>query len=756
MLTYQDVITVRMGALTTAATAWDQMADGFEEMETLYKAKVQSVADGGEWVGVSAGAAAGQFATTSGQFAAAQKEARAIASILRDAHQQLADLIGQVKDLVEQAKAEEMFVNSSGEAVYDFGKLTPMRHDEDYPKYVQKAKDAEATWTQKIKDAVKAVDDADQGVKLALHKAAGVKSWFERAFDQATGSGAHSFNGAAVGDIEIYEAREAKRYSEQLLAGEKLEGEDLKEWERLLRDNSDEKVFSQTYLDSLGPDKTLRLANRIDDLAHFDDTRNKNAYLQINAGISDSLATATRVPEFKDAGGKHIRFGTEAYNEAFQAWTKTEDARFYNTWREALREHGDDKYDLKAAGDKIAMAKGQDQQVRGYQSLVTLMQQGHGYSPQFVADVTDDMIAMEKKDPDVWDLYGHFGKKDGEGWFANDPVDGALGVMSRNPEGAAGYLDPGTTVGKERFDYLLGNGDGSRDWNLTNTTHWQGPGGNIEVDGSDVEDPDSREGLGNALAAAATGVAPSGSPQGPTVHTDANNRVFEYSLDVLSKQGDDMPASLRDDMAVIMTNHGHEVFVAMHDQSGNKTTLDQNQVMEMTKQVSRSQHSYALLQQGMNYAIIDSFYDKDSQPEDTLDAAGHAVGFMEEARYNALQGDKHDYTWDKAWSYHGSGALLNFIPVYGDIVQRGADMVTTAWIMDEQARQDARVTADNQATYDSRRNQLNALADQWYAVNSEWADSQTGYSKNVGIYNRISAAANDGNDTTDGFMGDQG
>ncbi|OIK26723.1 hypothetical protein [Streptomyces malaysiense] len=57
------------------------------------------------------------------------------------------------------------------------------------------------------------------------------------------------------------------------------------------------------------------------------------------------------------------------------------------------------------------------------------MQQGHGYSPRFVADVTDDMIATEKKNPDVWDLHAKFDGKDGDGRFANDPVDGALEVM---------------------------------------------------------------------------------------------------------------------------------------------------------------------------------------------------------------------------------------------------------------------------------------------------------------------------------------
>ncbi|MET9148390.1 hypothetical protein [Streptomyces sp. NPDC004042] len=759
MLSYQDVVTINLGTLTTAATDWDEMAGGFEELERLYAAQVESVATDGEWVGLSAAAAGGQFASTRRQFADAQTEARAIASLLRDAHQQFSELCGQVKDLVEEARKNDMSVDSKGEAAYDFGKLTPMRHDPDYSTYVSKAKAAEASYTKAIKDAVRAVDDADQGVKLALHKAAGVKSWFERAIGQAGGAG-DSFNGSAVGDIEIYEAREAKAYADQILGGDKLDGADLREYQRLLRDNSGDKVFSQTFLDSLGPDNTLKLSNRTDDLAYFGDTQNKKAYLELNGGVSDALATATRVPDFKDPHGKPLQFGTKAYSDAFDSWTKTGDAQFYKRWRQELRERGDDKYDLQAAHDKIDVGRGHGQQIRGYQSLATLMQQGHGYSPQFVADVTDDMIAMEKKHPDIWDLQGDFSKKGGDGWFANDPVDGALDVMSRDPAGAAGYLDPDSAAGKERFEYLLGNGHGSRDWNVVDTTNFDNP--KVETAGPDTADTDTRKGLGNALAAAATGVDPSSpaGPQGPTQHTAANDRIFVHALDVLSAQGDDMPPSLRDDMAKILTNHGHEVYVAMSDPSGKRDPdqgprLDNSQIMEITKQVSRSQGSYGLLHEGMNHAIMDDVHNSSRKPEDTLNSAGYAVGFMEEARYNALKGDQHDYTWDKAWSYHSSGALLNFIPIYGDLAQRGADVVTSAWIMDEQQDQAAKLTGDNQATYELRRHQLNAIAEQWYATNSGWAHDHVGYSQDDGIYKQIAAAANQGNKMADGIAGDQ-
>jgi hypothetical protein len=755
MPTYHEILTTDLSTLTTAADRWDEMAKKLHEQEQAYRRDVHGITLRPTFVGLTAEAANRRFTNTLKQFQNAQVEAKAVASLLRDAHTQFVDLCRKLESARDDAMAKGMKVSDQGVVSYDTERLSHgdrqvLAHDPDYQESIRKSV---ASWQAHIDQCVKDVDDADKGVEVAFQAVV---------IDSDAGDGTiNGFNGVAQGDIEKYEAQEADDIARRVANGEKVSAADLAELRRAFRDNKGDKAFSQTFLDGLGPDGVIKFTNKLDDLAYSEDTGHKSTYLEINGGLADSLATAMRVPDFRDSNGRHLRFGTDGYNEAFQAWKTSADARFYNKWRQGLREDGGRQYDLKSVADMIHLAKGEGQQIRGYQSLATLLQQGHGYSPQFVADVTDDMIATEKKNPNVWDLYGHFSEKDGHGWFANDPIDGALEVMSRDPEGAAGYLDPGTAAGKERFDYLLGHGHGSRDWNITNTTRWEGPGGNIEVDGGDVEDTDSRKGLGDALTAAATGIDPHGSrPVGPTHHTDANNRVFVHALDVLSKQGDDMPASLRDDMAKIMTNHGHETYVAMSDPSGARQpgdgpNLDRDQVLAMTKQISRSQDSYGLLHEGMNYAIMDDIRDSSRRPEDTLHSAGTAIGFMEEGRYLALKGDQHDYTWDKAWSYHVLGGVLNFIPVYGDAAQRGADVLTSAWIMDEQQHQADELTGDSQATYHLRQNQLNAIARQWYAANSDWADAHTGYSIDQGMYDQIQASANDGNARARGMAGAQ-
>src|SRR5690242_1413254 len=107
-LTYQDVVTINLGVLITAAKDWDDMAGGFDDLGRLYGLKVESIANDGSWAGISAGAARTRFTNTRKQFTDAETEARAIASLLRDAYERFSQLIGHVKNLVEQAEKDEM------------------------------------------------------------------------------------------------------------------------------------------------------------------------------------------------------------------------------------------------------------------------------------------------------------------------------------------------------------------------------------------------------------------------------------------------------------------------------------------------------------------------------------------------------------------------------------------------------------------------------------------------------------------------
>ncbi|MFD7911955.1 hypothetical protein ACFV30_14665 [Streptomyces sp. NPDC059752] len=108
---------------------------------------------------------------------------------------------------------------------------------------------------------------------------------------------------------------------------------------------------------------------------------------------------------------------------------------FYENFRTQLNKAGLESYDLEQIGDSPnAISRDHGQKVRGYQSLVTLMQNGDGYSSPFLHDLASDIRKAEDKkqggDPNIWDLNGDFSGGD-KGWFANDPLDGVLGIFFR-------------------------------------------------------------------------------------------------------------------------------------------------------------------------------------------------------------------------------------------------------------------------------------------------------------------------------------
>ncbi|MFI8369115.1 hypothetical protein [Streptomyces sp. NPDC085466] len=702
MLTYQDVLTVRLTPLTTAAGSWDRMADGFEDLGEVYGNTVQTVATGGEWAGASADAAGTSFASTRKQFTAAATEARAVAAILRDIHGQFTERIAAVRKLVASAKEAGLHVDSQGRARLDPSRAGSKEDGGLADAAVRAAQ--EASWTAAVAAAVQAVDDADEGAKLALRDAAGVKGFFERALDNARGVG-HGFNADAVGDIELVEAREAKRYADRILAGEKPA--DPEEWARLMRDNAGDEGFSRMVLSHLGPEGTIRLTNQINTLAYDSDSGNRQHHLSGERGLANALATATQDPR----------------------------SPLYKEFRDGLKEAGMKRYEW------------QGEKVRGYQSLVTLMQHGEGYSDRFLRDLGDDLIAAERGDRgnDNWDLPRQFASSRDE-WFANDPLDGLLGIMSKDPDAAATFLDP-ESEGGDRLEYLTRQ----RDWNVVDGNRYMdipyNPDGILgdPLRSSDLEDAQTRAGFGAALIAATTGIDPNDSGGGYVQHSEANDRVFRGALQHLSAEGDGFPPSLRTPMAVAMGNYGDDVHAAASAHHDGESPLERGQVLEVAKQLSRDQFAYGTLQDGINREIVHDINTNQGGAEETWRRAGNTIGFLEGARYQGLEVDADDAksqaTWDAKWDYHTWGGVVNFIPHAGDAAQRGVDMITAKWLEEEIDRIDSGLAHKNVVTNEDREGRLVALARHWREVNPEAIKGDSEYT----TIDKINSAANDGN-----------
>ncbi|MFF1359340.1 hypothetical protein [Streptomyces sp. NPDC058297] len=669
MPTFHEITTTDLATLTTAADRWDGMAKEFGKREADYQRDVHGITPGPPsptaWTGLSADAAGKRFDVTLHEFRNAQTEAKAIASLLRDAHAQFTTLRGRLNSERAAAVKAGIKVSDRGVVAYDEERAAASEsgsamHDPGSRAEVHRAVES---WQGRIDKAVRAVGDADTGVEIALGAAV-----FDSDLTDGMGNG---FNSRAKGDIERYEADAAKESARKLANGERLTPHQLTELQRSFRDNSHDPVFSRTVLDSLGPSGTIRLSNSLGDLAHVTDPRHAADYASLETGLANSLATAT----------------------------KNSDSKWYKNWRTEMRKAGVARYETDVQAARL-------DKVRGYQSLVTLMQHGDGYGRDFLEDLGDDMIKAEKKNPDIWDLKGEYsGPRDG--WFANDPVDGVLGVMSHEPATAAHYLND-----DDRMKYLMHD----RDWKVTLHTD--------EAAKATVYTPsldkDTHKGFAAALQAGATGLDPSDPNAKYVEHSKDNNEVFKSSLKYLADEGDKFPASLREPMAKILVNHGGTVHGAASAVDMRGAPLEQDQLYEVVKQVSKDQDSYAALNSGINHVMVADIHDPNQKhSEDSLTQAGRTVGFLEQARANAA-GDpkvaefKHKWVVDQA---------IGYLPVAGDEVQSGVDYVTERWLADEQKKLDDKTAEDNVADYTKRNRQLMALAGEWHKVHGSHSGS---------------------------------
>ncbi|MFG2356624.1 hypothetical protein [Streptomyces sp. NPDC048521] len=647
MPTYHEIMTADLGTLTTAAERWEGMAGQFAKQEQAYRRDVYGVSAGGaHWVGMSAEAAHGRFAVTLKEFQYAQTEAKAIASLLRDAHAQFVELKGRLTAARREAVAAGMRVSDGGLVSADPERVKDGEHGSGtHPETAVRA------WQDRIDKAVRDVTDADTGVQLALAAAV---------VDPDLPAGGRGFNGRAMGDVEKYEARAAERALEELSQGGHLSRRELAELERAFRDNADDEGFSRTLLDDLGPKGTLRLTNELSDLIHVRGGDRTGDYSTLEKGLAHTLATATR----------------------------DTDSPWYKRWRADMRQAGLEHYATDAQGARLDKAV-------GYQSLVTLMSQGHGYAPRMLEDLTDDMIAAEKSHPGIWRSKGDYSGKD-DGWFANDPVDGALAIMSRDPHTAADYLSS-----EARMTYLMKE----RDWNVVLHEH-EGPKDSTYAPGTDTDD---RTGFGAALQAAATGMDPADRNAHYVAHSKQNEAVLRSALGCLADRGDDFPPSLRRPMANVLVNHGAAVHASMSEIDIAHSPLKQDQLFEVAKQISKDKEAYGTLNGGLNQAMVSHMHGDHSHSAESLTRAGRTVGFLEEARIQA-EGEPKTAEFEAKPIFD---TAIGYLPVASGDVQAGFDYVTDQWLADEQKRLDDKQADDNVRAYSKRNGQLMALAQEW-------------------------------------------
>ncbi|MGW7517253.1 hypothetical protein ACWGJ2_16855 [Streptomyces sp. NPDC054796] len=680
---YETIVDTDLSFLKEASRSWQDMSDKFDDLHTSYRDDVKGVAEA-RWKGFSATLYSIEAQKTLEEYESARKEAKAVSSLLDEAHRVLKRMRQRVLDEAKAAREAGMHVSATGKCAMDFDKVEE-KYGKDKADEYREDKAAreklETEWTDAIAAKVKNVRDADRNFMEAL-----------KSDPSDGGKGTEDgFNGALKGDAGAANADRAEKLYDKLADGEKLSAHEMSELRFLTKQNEDDPEYSRTLLDSMGPEGVIKAANSLDNLAYYDDKDHRKQYLGLEKSLANSLATATKTDSVNKPGS------ADAFSER---------------WRKRLRADGVKEYDLTLA-EKTGHDP--DQKVRGYQSLVSLMEQSdEKFGRTFLHGVADDIRAAEDEkqggDPDIWDLEGDFsGDKDkktglfdhtGTGRFANDPLDGVLGVMSKDPAVATSYFDPATADGEDRLTYLQKD----RDWDLVDKNHSQvSPGGMVQiVPGQDAEDKDARSGFGAALEAAMTGHVPGEKPTDDfSKHSDAQVRVFEKVVesyaDITKVDQSAMPENIRQNMANTIAHYPsdvHEVLSlrGVSETTENRVGTERGDLVQFLRGAAEDGQAFRTIHDSQVGYIGDRIQHLDHDDftrkpggatdgaEGVVRSSGKAMGYLDQIRADVLADDRDSQidrnNWAKTYKYHAYGAPLTPIPYVGDAAQRIVDIGT--------------------------------------------------------------------------------
>lgn len=712
MPSYSQIMEADLSKLQAAATEWGEMADEFRTLSTSYRDNVLDVARNGRWTGISAGSAFVNFTATEHEYKGAESEARTVGRVLTNAANELLRLVNDLKGVVADAEKAGMHVSGNGTVTVDETKIDTSapswRNDPDV-----RTGAITGNWANKISDAVQAVTDADFNARITL---------LETVKDRDGKGHFGGFNSDAATQWSSAQADRATELTERLNADgpDGLKPAEQHELQRIVETNQDDVRFSRTLLNNIGPEGLVKLSNTM-------------------AGMSDATPYDGAGQQRRDMSGLQTAFAN-----TLATATKDTDSRFYREWRADMKAVGTKGFDTnfidpdgptrKTAGDKAV----------GYQSLVTLMKHGDGYGKDFLHHLADDM--REKEDPSkggdkwVWSIPSEAMEAENREWFANDPLDDLLGIMSKNPDAATSYLDPGEEGKNDRLDYFLKE----RNWENILAPH-----GNTWWTGGS-EDPDARAGLGDLLEASTTGRPPlyEGEPGGaPGPHTPAEARIMQELIVQLDEdgKGKEVPENLQQNIGRAMADYledNHHILTESGSRSGSPDgrdeiwtdgdeaglTVSKQSLLRVMRGVSDDPETFELLRRSHTTYAADVL--ASSPPES---GEGHELWKMPARDFGTISGtfsaitsdviyDKRD---DKAewianvarYGYHGLGTPITAIPVFGDLGQRLIDATSYEWQKE----------ADQAATAESLKddsNKYSAGVTNTYEVIDGWAEDR--------------------------------
>ncbi|MFI0981995.1 hypothetical protein ACH4SP_33930 [Streptomyces sp. NPDC021093] len=670
-------------ALSKNLGDWAKVVSALKTLETQARDDMEAKATKANWAGVNATVSRKFITKTAGEFTDAHTQAKSIHSILRDTHDELVGYRDELKELIQRNAAKNLTVRGTGGGGFTVSMNI-------HP-------DRAAKGTKVADHSQQDVDHLRDDVQRILNRATESDASAARVLRALVDQAEFGFSGTSYTDRDT--GAEALKKADEVAALIKKKGDDLtgEEFDRVnstLRNFRDDPLFQERFATILGPRGTLDFWA---DIADGSD------------GGTLQRSRLDQLGDFQQNLSMTLAGATRSDSPAMQNWER----------------------EMVGLGNEQIKTRGS--QVWGFQLMSNLMRVGD-YDDKFLNSYGKSLVETEKKmrlPGNYWS--GGTGGPPmpkmnfmGDEEFGRDPMTGFMTALSNSPDAATEFFN-----GKDPQD--------NAEWVLKERKPF---------DDSPLKDGPNRalEATGAAMFAAVSGVSdPETQGVNPVPHTAEQDAAFKRSLGILAGTGNDFPPELRKDMAWAMGNHGETVHKSMS--APLQSPLDKGELLEVTKQVSRNQDSYAVLNEQMNNAMTAEIHTNKEHPGESLRSAGATVGFLEEARkltINAEQDeDLRDVSWKQRWAYHAVGGAANVFG--GDMAQRGVDVVTAYWAQEEGDRIGSEATEERQSNSARRTAQLAKLAEVWRQENGEWAKGQEEFASPQGTDRVISDSADHGN-----------
>ncbi|MET9884814.1 hypothetical protein ABZZ20_17105 [Streptomyces sp. NPDC006430] len=673
--------------LQTAIRDWGVMVKKLEELAEVARNGMKAKADKAEWSGVTAGVARPFVDKTAKEFEDAAKEAKGIHLVLTDGHATFKAAQDQIKKLVEEAPAAGFTIDGSGRVtaipLADPKDQYAAQHDPDYQESLRKNR---GLWQERVNRAVEDAQDADDSLVRAL---------------QANVTDDNNFTAPKYTTLDAEQVDRAADLMKKVTGegGTARNPEALRELEDLLDDNRSDPEFATGFYRQVGPEGTLQAYSKMSlDATGLGPAGADRALMvgniQSDLGAMLGLATHKDVPNHLDA-----------------AWT----------------------IELMKAGRK-ELDVGLTTKVYGYQALGSLLREGT-YDKEFLTSVGRDMVAMDRKNPRVWE-YGapidpkltlNHGADGGRGFY---PLTGLMEALNNNPEAATAFFNEPV-----RED---SNGDGivTKDDKAVGGQHGKAQGvvdymldKKPYMDSFDItltgDVHPAQNALGDALEAAVTGRVTGDEDAKPVPHTKEMTAVMERVVEkigdkpelVTGKPGEDNSSPLKG----LSGHFGQMAAEYMPDiqasaENGSRMIKVNGEMAEFHKAdmaafigaVGQDPDAYGAItnaQRAFTTTLINDviahrseYDDVDAAIKSAVHPGGQITGILSEARAEGtfgesshkaeeyVKGVEDNAKWINRGISAAGGKYLEMVPLAGDVVEWLQEDITESVV--ERAKKD--------------------------------------------------------------------